>query len=203
MPDTILIVGSTGTIGSALVTEFSQSHVVIGASRSGEQRVDLTDVDSIEGLVSRLRESHRSLAGVLCAAGGGLVAPLGEMNMTDALSAFSAKLVGQMALVRFASQLVRPGGAIVLTSGILAKQPMAKMSHLSTINAALEGFVRAAAIECAPVRVCCVSPGLVNESSPAVLALFDGMPRIGAAELARVYRDVFENGESGLTRDAF
>ena len=66
------------------------------------------------------------------------------------------------------------------------------------------GTVRStSATELDSVRVCAVSPGLVNESPQNVLDLFEGMSRIPAAELAQVYRRALEEGKSGMTYDAF
>jgi NAD(P)-dependent dehydrogenase (short-subunit alcohol dehydrogenase family) len=55
--------------------------------------------------------------------------------------------------------VLEPGGSITFTSGIAARRPMRGGSAAAAINSALEGLVRALAIELAPLRVNAVSPG--------------------------------------------
>jgi NAD(P)-dependent dehydrogenase (short-subunit alcohol dehydrogenase family) len=47
-------------------------------------------------------------------------------------------------------------------SGIAAYRPAARGSVVAAVNAALEGLVRALAVELAPIRVNAVSPGWVD-----------------------------------------
>jgi NAD(P)-dependent dehydrogenase (short-subunit alcohol dehydrogenase family) len=203
MPKTILVIGASGTIGSALADEFERDSTVIRAARSSGENVDIADPASIEALIKRTEDEHGQIDGIVSAAGGGLVDAIDDIDLDMFLPALETKLRGQIALVKHGRRVVRPGGAIVLTSGMLAKHPMPRMSHLSVINSAVAGFVSAAAIECDPVRICAVSPGLVEESPQAILDLFEGMPMIPAAELAKSYRHALEHGESGTTFDAF
>src|SRR3546814_19211069 len=53
-------------------------------------------------------------------------------------------------------------GSITLTSGIAAYRPRPKGVAVAAINAALEGAVRAMAVELAPLRINAVSPGWVR-----------------------------------------
>jgi NAD(P)-dependent dehydrogenase (short-subunit alcohol dehydrogenase family) len=63
---------------------------------------------------------------------------------------------------------VRDGGSITLTSGVLSHSPMPGSGAISLVNAGLEGFARAAALE-APrgIRVNVVSPPWVTETLQA------------------------------------
>lgn len=192
----ILVVGGKGTIGSAVVRELSSDHAVQSVGRSTDPAVDLADLGSIETLAGRLA-SEPPLDAVVVCAGGGMPGRLEELDLSKALDAFRPKLLGQIAVAKAAPRFVRPGGAVVLTSGILDRHPMPGMSHLSMVNAAMRAFVGAAATESRPIRTCAVSPGLVEESPQRVLDFFPGMLRIPAAELAKVYRRLIESGEDG------
>lgn len=192
----ILVIGGNGTIGSAVVRELSSDHAVTSSGRSTDPSVDLADLGSIETLAGRLAVEPPLDAVVVCA-GGGMPGLVDELDLSQALDAFRPKLLGQIAVAKAAPRFVRPGGAVVLTSGLLDRHPMPGMSHLSMVNAAIRAFVGAAATESRPIRTCLVSPGLVEESPQRVLDFFSGMVGIPAAELAKVYRRLIESGDDG------
>jgi len=55
-----------------------------------------------------------------------------------------------------------PGGSLTLVSGMLSIRPSAQATILTAINAAVEALAKALALELAPVRVNCVSPGRID-----------------------------------------
>ena len=203
MAGTVLVIGATGTIGSAVVSELEASRSIIAAARTSGERIDLADHASIESAMTRIGEEHGPLDGIISCAGGGMIGRVSEYDLDDFLPRLAPKLLGQVALVRHGSRIVRPGGAIVLTSGILEVEPQVGTSHLAVINAGLRGFVRNAAVEYESLRISVVSPGLVEESPQEVLDLFAGMSRISAAELAGIYRKALEDGPTGQVHEAF
>ena len=71
--------------------------------------------------------------------------------------------MGQVNLVRLGLDHVRDGGVFVLTSGVLGRAPTPGSGAISVVNAGLEGFARAAALE-APrgIRVNVVSLGSIE-----------------------------------------
>ena len=188
----IVVVGGSGTIGSAVVRELGGDHDVLSIGRSTDPRIDLGDLASIETLVKRLESGPRFDAIVVCA-GGGLLGRVDDLDLDDALDRLRPKLIGQIAVAQAGPRFLREGGAVVLTGGILERRPQPGMSHLAMINAALRAFAGAAATEGRSVRTCVVSPGLVAESPPAVLDLFPGMPMVSGADLAQVYRRLIES----------
>ena len=113
----------------------------------------------------------------------------------------TSKLMGQVNLVRVGMEHVTDGGSFTLTSGILARQPMVGSSAISLVNAGLEGFVRAAALE-APrgIRVNIVSPGWVTET----LRMLDRDPSTGtpAAIVAQAYVRSIDGTTTGTVIDA-
>ena len=172
MAGTVLVIGATGSIGSAVVSELKSSRSIIAAARTSGERIDLADHASIEAAMIRIGEEHGPLDGIISCAGGGMIGRVSEYDLDDFLPRLAPKLLGQVAVVRHGSRIVRPGGAIVLTSGILEVEPQVGTSHLAVINAGLRGFVRNAAVEYEGLRVSVVSPGLVEESPQEVLDLF-------------------------------
>ncbi len=192
----MIVIGGSGTIGSSVVAEMSSDHEVRIAGRSTDPSIDLSDLASIDRLAERLASGPRLDAVVVCA-GGGLPGMVDEIDLSSALEAFRPKLLGQIAVARAATRFVRPGGAVVLTSGILDRHPMPGMSHLAMINASLRAFASSVATERRAVRTCVVSPGLVAESPRRVLDFFAGMTTISAKDLALVYRRLVEHGLDG------
>lgn len=182
----ILIIGATGTIGQAVVAALRDGNDLVLASRTkASEQVDLADPASIRALFDRVGRAGRVDA-VVSVAGEARFAPL--TGLTDADFAFSidSKLMGQVNLVRFGASSVADGGSFTLTTGVLAQRPEAGSAAISLVNAALEGFVRAAALELPRgIRVNAVSPPWVSETLRAI-----GRPPAGglpAADVAQAY----------------
>ena len=191
----ILVVGATGTIGRAVVAALSASNEVISASlRSTTVKVDIADPASI-------REMYRSVGrvnAVVCAAGQAKFAPLAQLSDADFQFCLDNKLMGQVNLVRFGFQHVEDGGSFTLTTGILAQAPMPGSAAISLVNAGVEGFIRAAALE-APrkIRVNAVSPPWVAETLQALkMDTSQGLPAI---IVARAYVRSVTGTDTGST----
>jgi NAD(P)-dependent dehydrogenase (short-subunit alcohol dehydrogenase family) len=180
----ILLIGATGTIGQAVARALA-GHEIVPASRHGELRVDITDPASIRALYERVGGAG-PIDAIVCAAGGGAWKPLAELTDEDFAASLRDKLMGQVNVVRYGFGVVRDGGSITVTSGVLAQQPMVGSAAVSLLNAGLEGFTRAAALE-APrgIRVNVVSPGWVSETLAAMGQ--DPAAGIPADEVAPVY----------------
>lgn len=161
----ILLVGATGTIGTGIAKALEGRHDVIAASRNSGIHVDIEDPESIRNMY---REAG-TLDAIISATGSAVFKPFDQL--TDEDFAFSAKdkLLGNVNLVRYGFGSLRDGGSITLTSGTLAQQPGPGGAAYSLVNAGLEGFVRAAALE-APrgIRVNVVSPGWLSETLSAL-----------------------------------
>lgn len=189
----ILVIGATGTIGSAVADALAARHEVVRASRRSPARVDMADAASIDALFAQVGEVD---AVVCCAASGGLT-PLDAPSDTDFWNGLDGKLIGQVNLVRRALTHVRDGGSVTLTSGRFAEPiPGSSLGHL--VNAGLEAFVHAAATEMPRgVRLNTVSPGWVRET---LLTLdMDPAPGTPVTEVARVYVEAMEGTAHGGT----
>jgi NAD(P)-dependent dehydrogenase (short-subunit alcohol dehydrogenase family) len=87
---------------------------------------------------------------------------IADVAVADAKNYFNLRYWGAFTAVKYASPYINAGGSITLTGGIAALRPGAGWSLGASICAAMEGFMRAMAIELAPVRVNLVSPGVVK-----------------------------------------
>jgi NAD(P)-dependent dehydrogenase (short-subunit alcohol dehydrogenase family) len=128
--------------------------------------------------------------------------PLAALSDADFEKCLQDKLMGQVNVVRVGSQYVRPGGSITITSGVLAQEPMPGAAAISLVNAGLEGFGRAAALELASdkIRVNVVSPPWVSETLVALkMDPANGLP---ASEVAKAYVHSVEGNMTGRTIDA-
>ena len=158
----LVLIGATGTIGQAVAAALSQRHEIVAVTRHTEPvRVDISSAASIHAMF----EAFGPVDGVISASGAARFKPLAQLDDEDFAFSLHNKLMGQVNLVRESLRRVRDAGAIVVTSGILSRLPAPGSSAISLVNAAVEAFVRAAALE-APrgIRVNVVSPPWVSET---------------------------------------
>ena len=133
---------------------------------------------------------------VISAAGEARFKPLAELSDADFRFSLDSKLMGQVNVVRYGLGSVADNGSITLTSGILAQQPTRGSGAVSLVNAGLEGFARAAALE-APrgIRINVVTPPWVTETLQALgMPLQGGLP---AATVAQAYVRSIEGTATG------
>ena len=145
----ILIVGANGTIGSAIVNELKPRHDIVTAGRkSGDFRVDTSDLGSIRAMFEKVGP----VDAVVSAAGNVHFGPLLQMTPEQLQLGLTDKLMGQVHLALEASKHLNPGGSVTLTAGTLSKDPIRYGASASLVNSAIEGFVRAAALDFPPER---------------------------------------------------
>jgi NAD(P)-dependent dehydrogenase (short-subunit alcohol dehydrogenase family) len=194
----ILVVGATGTIGAPLAHALEGRHEVIRASHSRSAlTVDLADPASIKRLYARVGP----VDAVVSAAGQAAFRPLVALSDADFALGLTNKLMGQVNLVRYGLEVLPDGGSFTLTSGILSRQPMPGGAAISMVNAGLEGFVRAAALDLPrSIRINAVAPGWVRETLVAMkMNPSSGVP---AAQVAQTYVRAVEGSMTGEVLDA-
>ena len=187
----ILVIGAAGLIGREVVKALGESEC-IRASRTSDERVDISDPKSLAALFARIG----TVDGIVCTGGAARYKPWGELTDEDWTFSLANKLLGQVNVVRYGAKSVRSGGAITLTTGLAAQYPSPGSAIITTVNAAVEAFVRAAAAEPSlAVRVNAVSPGWVSETLQAMgRNPSDGIP---AAEVAKIVVRQFREGPTG------
>jgi NAD(P)-dependent dehydrogenase (short-subunit alcohol dehydrogenase family) len=191
----IVVIGATGTLGRAVSTELKARHEVIevGATR-GQYQVDSTDPASIEKLFREIGK----VDGVVTTTGKVHFGPLPEMTVEQFWVGLRDKLMGQINVVLIAQQYMNDGGSFTLTSGILTDEPIREGANATTVNLALEGFVRGAAIELPRgIRINAVSPTVLTESLEAYGPYFRGFEPVTAQRAAQAYLRSVEGAQTG------
>lgn len=175
----VLVIGATGTLGSAVVTALGGAHQVTGLSRSTTPGIDLTDAATIAPALEAAGPAHA----IVCCAASAPMAPFGESTADSFASAVTPKLLGQVELVRQGLPRLGAGGVVVLTGGAIPiGTPGATAGAI--VNAGLEAFVTALATELMDdQRVVAVSPGWIRETARSI-GIDAGTP---AAEVAADY----------------
>lgn len=194
----IIVVGASGTIGRPVAKLLASEHDVIKvASRSGDYQADITQKGSIE----RLFKTIGPFDALVCAAGVARFALLTELSDEDFQLGLTSKLMGQINLVRVGLNYINDNGSFTVTSGVLSQQPVPGSTSISTVNAGIEAFVRAAALELPRgVRINAVSPPWVKETLDALgVDSSSGMP---AERVAQAYRASVTGDRNGIVINA-
>ena len=191
----IVIIGASGTIGTAVAAQLAQRHEIIEVgSRSGTHQADMGDIAQVRALFKRLGK----VDAVVVTAGKLHFGPLAEFTPEQFRLGLDSKLMGQVNVALVAQEYLNDGGSITLTSGIVAEQPIRFGAAASMTNAAVEGFVRGAAIELARgVRINVVSPTVLEESLEAYGTFFYGFEPAAASRVALAYSRSVEGAQTG------
>ncbi len=191
----IILVGASGTIGQAIDRELRERHDIVRVGRnSGELQVDISDPASIR----RLFEQTGPFDALISAAGNAHFGALEELTAKEFAVGLDDKLMGQINLVLIGREFANDGASFTLTSGVLSEDPIRCGAAVSTVNAALDGFVRAAAIELPRgLRINGVSPTILEESLPAYGPYFRGFKAVPAATVALAYAKSAEGRQTG------
>jgi NAD(P)-dependent dehydrogenase (short-subunit alcohol dehydrogenase family) len=150
--------GATVVVSSSRQDKVTAAVSELGARADG-QVADLNDAASVGQLFAKIG----SFDHLAYTAGDSL--HIGELACTDmsaVRAAFDVRVFGAIAAVKAAAPNIRRGGSIVLTGGIASARPQKGWTTGASICGAMEGLMRALAVELAPLRVNLVSPGFVR-----------------------------------------
>ena len=193
----IIVIGATGTIGKHVVTLLEKGHAVIKVGhRNGDYQVDIASKDSIEKLFKQVGKFDA----LVSTSGLAKFGALQDLTDQDYMLGVMNKLMGQVNLVCAGRNYINDMGSFTLTSGVLSQEPMRGSASISMVNAALEGFVKAAALEMERgVRINVVSPVFAKETMAMMgMDSAQGMP---AAQFAPSYRESIEGTRNGEVLD--
>lgn len=188
-----LLVGATGTIGSAVARLLKQHRVeVIGAHRKSTPALDITQPDSITAYYAQLGQ----VDAVICTAGAAGFNSLGQLSDDEVELGIRSKLLGQVNLVRRGLGHLNPGGVFILTGGVLAYSPLPKTSMIALVNGGLESFARAAALELTDGRrIVVVHPDWVDVTAAKAGIQLPNLPT--ADQTATAYWQALQGSATG------
>ena len=167
----IIIVGASGTMGKHLTSAFEkENEVVTAAFEGGNIQVDITSTESIENMFKKVGPFD----GLISTAGPTYVGPWKKLTDASFRQGVEGKMMGQINLVLIGQHYINPKGSFTLITGALSHDPQKNFANASAANSAVEGFVRAAAIELENgIRINAVSPTVI-ENSPHYFPFFPG-----------------------------
>ena len=169
-----IVIGGTSGIGLAATRQLVAAEAqVIAGSRSADHltaakeevpgatfvQIDALDRDALESLFAA-NEGFDILvnAAVPRERAWG---PLLELDLDLYVATFN-KFWGYLYSVRLGAPHMAEDGSIVLVSGFPARKAGPGASAISAVRNAVEGFVRAAAVDIKPRRINVVSPGMID-----------------------------------------
>jgi NAD(P)-dependent dehydrogenase (short-subunit alcohol dehydrogenase family) len=119
--------------------------------------------------------------------------PFKTVSMDDVRATMEGKFWGAWRIARAAE--IRAGGSLTLVSGFLSIRPRPNSAIVGSANGALESLARSLALELAPVRVNCVSPGIIDTPIRAA------MPEAARKEMLAKTAAGLPVGRVGLGKD--
>jgi NAD(P)-dependent dehydrogenase (short-subunit alcohol dehydrogenase family) len=171
----IAILGGTSGIGLAVAQAAAKDGAAVVVVSSRQESVDRARVAlpagteghtcdlSDEAQIAALFERLGAFDHLAYTAGEALrLSPLSETSLGDARRFFNIRYWGAFTAAKHAGQHIRPGGSIVLTTGIAGARPQKGWTVAASICGAMDALTRALAVELAPIRVNAVSPGVVK-----------------------------------------
>ncbi|AIS60233.1 short chain dehydrogenase [Listeria ivanovii subsp. londoniensis] len=193
----ILLIGASGTLGSAVKERLEKKADVITAGRhSGDVTVDITSVDSIKKMYTQVGK----VDAIVSATGSATFSPLTELTPEKNAVTISSKLGGQINLVLLGINWLNDNGSFTLTTGIMMEDPIVQGASAAMANGAVTAFAKSAAIEMPRgLRINTVSPNVLEESWDRLEPFFQGFNPVPAERVARAFeKSVFgaQNGES-------
>ncbi len=167
----IIIVGASGTMGKHLTSAFKKEHEVITAASAGcDINVNITSAESIENMYKQVG----AFDALISTAGPTFVGPWKKLTDKEFRQGVEGKMMGQINLVLIGQHYINPEGSFTLITGALSHDPQKNFANASAANGAVEGFVKAAAIELENgIRINAVSPTVI-ENSPQYFPHFPG-----------------------------
>ena len=162
--------------------------------------ISFNSFTTVKSSIEQLFQTVGRVDAVVSTAGQAKFGPLAKLSDEDVQLGLLDKLLGQVNLVRCGVDVLNDKGSITLTAGLASRSFSPGSAPISMVNAGLEAFVRAAALEMPRgIRLNVVSPGWVLETLQALgMNLEPGIP---AAEVAQAYAESVDGNQTGAVID--
>lgn len=108
-----------------------------------------------------------------------------DFDLAEANRLAQIKLIGYVAAVSAAAPRLKPTSSIVLFAGLSKANPYLGSTMISIVNGGIVGMTKTMAVELSPIRVNCISPGLVPDSPTWERAIKQGANSVVDAMTAR------------------
>jgi NAD(P)-dependent dehydrogenase (short-subunit alcohol dehydrogenase family) len=166
----VVVVGGSSGIGlaTAELAKRDGAEVII-ASRNADKLKAAADKVGAKGVVvdvtndqsvAQLFKACGPVDHVVVTAAQLKTGPFKTVSMDDVRATMEGKFWGAWRVARAAE--IKAGGSLTLVSGFLSIRPRPNSAIVGSANGALESLTRSLALELAPVRVNCVSPGIID-----------------------------------------
>lgn len=174
----VIITGTTSGLGRSMATRVAKAGFrVVGIARRDVTALDLglqagqyshicfdlSDIDQIGPMVSRLVREHGVPYGLVNNAAIGTDGILPTMHNSDITTLVACNITSPLILTKYVtrSMLSAQTGRVVSISSVVARTGYRGLSVYAATKAALEGFTRSLARDLGPrgVTVNCVAPG--------------------------------------------
>lgn len=179
----VIILGGSSGIGLATAKAAAEERAQVVIVSGNQQRIDNALLELPEGSegyaidLSREENIKKFFDGigkfdhlVYTAAENLTLNNIIDTEITKASAFLNLRFWGAFAAVKYGVPHINAGGSIGLTGGIAGMRPGKGWGVAAAICGAMEGFVRAMAVELAPVRVNSVVPGVIKTN------LWNSMP---------------------------
>ena len=204
--NTIIIIGATGGIGSALSRRLASSGNIIHAiGRDAAKLAALTaeiggtsavaDVTDRGPLEAAIKSAGPTASGLAYCVGSINLKPVSRITDEDVERDFRLNALGAFQSVQFALPALKASGSasVVLFSTVAVAQGFASHASIGMAKGAVEGLMLSLAAELAPkIRVNCVAPSLTktplaaaltgSEQMAAAIAALHPLQRLGEAD---------------------
>jgi Enoyl-(Acyl carrier protein) reductase len=196
----IILVGATGTLGSAVDKALNTRHEIVRVGRKrGDFQVAIADPAAIEQLFSKVGEFDA----VVSSTGDVHFGPFIEFDQDKFHVGLRSKLMGQVNLVAFGLKHIRDGGSFTLTTGQINEDPIGVGASGAMINGGLEAFARSVANRTpGGLRINVISPTVTQESWSACEPFFPGQKPVPASEAALGYVKSVEGRQTGKVTES-
>jgi NAD(P)-dependent dehydrogenase (short-subunit alcohol dehydrogenase family) len=172
----VVVIGGTSGIGLAVAKSAlaDGATVVVGSSSERKVTAAKDKVPGVEAFACDVRDEAKVeaffahvgafdhlvfTAGDWERWGGG---PIASLDIAGASAIFGVRFWGAITAIKHGVKLMRDGGSITLTDGMIAHRPRKGAAISTAMAGAVEHLALALAVDLAPLRVNAVCPGLVR-----------------------------------------